>query len=1039
MNQKNKILSKIICPLLVIVVAFSTIAISCPNKKIVYAISGNGWSYENGILTITDTSGIGNYTKSSYKSRGWQSYANDIWAVNIEKGITKIGTYSFCELPNLKKISFPSTLTQISNGAFYHCSELSSVTIPEGVTEIGTQAFYNCLLATVCVPSTVTSIGSNAFGTDSGLTVFGCSDNVKKYCESNKIKYVPVEVNKPLHNISEYASFSNWSKKYWGDSNGSVTLENDTLKMETNNSYITAYCDEIITNYYNPNSVRITMNVESTNRELLNHIYGGYVISVNSNDLNYIKGTVTNCTESSGVYTATIEINTSLKFIGDYHYQIRLGRNNDHVTGTVNITSFKMEGVNISDYSSFSTWYKKSWGDSTGSVSFDNNQLTMETNDSYITAYYSETMTNDIVSNPVKISIEVESNNRDILNHIYGGYVIESNNNDLNYIKGNVVKCTQASGIYTATVEINTTLQFTGDYHYQIRLGRNNDHVTGTVNITSFKMESANGSGYALFSNWYKKNWGDSNGSISYEDNKLKMQTSDSYITAYCSEIIHNNDEIFMPIKIIINAESTDRELLNHLYGGYVLAKNNNDLCYTLGDVTSVSQANGVYKAEIVIYTYMQSEGDYHYQIRLGRNNDHVNGTVNITDFKFETINDYARVSIGEALDTQGITAVLPTQNTNPIFDISNSCDKADVILNLAMMYRVREGLTQVTRFEDVQQRYYIYFDRDDRGYMSSSSLLDNGNIKYGHYNKGAFSGYFISVKNQCIGFGDYHELSHSYKNSNFNDNFSHNSDDSEVNFRTFVAKQTSEYLKKLPIYDGRVIYADMVYDINKKKLITCDYDNAFDTYYAYKGDLSGGYIHDLTFIAYKKIYDNLEANRNGSGLQAFTGLFSGGTDLSYSSNDEQNKIAIANALKYQLVPGIKEYYDYDSLMLYAQRYLNCINYLAKNAGYYDLGTFCASDSEMTKLIRKAFYCTEVDHEYNGQGEDCIEKFIGDVNMDQVIDDNDYNGIVNYKNSGTKQVSILCGDINFDGLINNADADLLDKYLKGTIDKLYVP
>ena len=205
MNQKNKILSKIICPLLVIVVAFSTIAISCPNKKIVYAISGNGWSYENGILTITDTSGIGNYTKSSYKSRGWQSYANDIWAVNIDKGITKIGTYSFCELPNLKKISFPATLTQISNGAFYHCSELSSVTIPEGVTEIGTQAFYNCLLATVCVPSTVTSIGSNAFGTDSGLTVFGCSDNVKKYCESNKIKYVPVEVNKPLHNISEYA------------------------------------------------------------------------------------------------------------------------------------------------------------------------------------------------------------------------------------------------------------------------------------------------------------------------------------------------------------------------------------------------------------------------------------------------------------------------------------------------------------------------------------------------------------------------------------------------------------------------------------------------------------------------------------------------------------------------------------------------------------------------------------------------------------------------------------------------------------------
>lgn len=1035
----QRILKRIACQFIAICI-FSMMLLAYPMNVPVHAATGSGWSYENGILTITGSQGIDNYTKSNYSNRGWQAYASDIWSVKMNQGVTSIGTYSFCELPNLKQVAFPSTLTKISDGAFYHCSELSSVTVPEGVTQIGSEAFYNCSLETICLPSTVTSIGARSLGTCTGLTIFGCSDNVQNYCISNGITYVPFDHDKPLHNIAEYTSFSNWYKKDWGDSNGSVSLENAALKMETNDSYVTAYCDEIITNYVNSNPVRITMTVESTNRDLLDHIYGGYVISVNNNDLNYIKGTVTKCTEASGVYTATIEINTALQFVGNYHCQIRLGRNNDHVTGTANITSFKIDGVNISDYPSFSTWYKKDWGDSNGEVSFENNKLNMETSDSYVTAYYSETMTNETNSNPVKVSIEAESTNRDLLDHIYGGYVIEANNNDLNYIKGNVVKCTQSSGIFTATIEINTTLQFTGDYHYQIRLGRNNDHVTGTVDITSFKMESVNGSGYALFSNWYMKDWGDSNGNVSSENNKLEMQTNNSYVTAYCSEIIHNNDEVFTPTKLIINAESTDRELLNHLYGGYVAVSNNNDLNYTLGTVTSVSQSDGVYKAEIVIYTYIKSEGDYHYQIRLGKNSDHVNGTVNITKFRFDAIDDYTRVQIGDSLDTQGVTAVLPQQNINPIFDIRNACDKSDLILNLAMMYRVREGLAQIAGFEDVQQRYYIYLDRDNSGYMSSSSVMDNGSIKYGHYNKGAFSGYFISVKNQCIGFGDYHEMSHSYKNSSFNDNFSHNSDDSEVNFRTFVAKQTSNYLKKLPTYDGRVIYADMVYDINKKTLITCEeYDNVFDTYYAYKGDLSGGYIHDLTFIAYKKIYDNLEARQAGSGIQAFIGLFSGGTDINYNSNDAQNKTAITNALTYRLVPGIQEYYTYDSLMLHAQRYLNCINYLSKKAGYYDLGTFCATDAEMEKLIRKAFYCTEVDHEYNGKGEDCIEKFIGDVNMDQVVNTNDYNGILNYINFGAEQTSILCGDINFDGLINATDAKLLDDYLNNVTSNLYVP
>ena len=150
----QRILKRIACQFIAICI-FSMMLLAYPMNVPVHAATGSGWSYENGILTITGSQGIGNYTKSNYSNRGWQAYASDIWSVKMNQGVTSIGTYSFCELPNLKQVAFPSTLIKISDGAFYHCSELSSVTVPEGVTQIGSEAFYNCSLGTICLPSTV--------------------------------------------------------------------------------------------------------------------------------------------------------------------------------------------------------------------------------------------------------------------------------------------------------------------------------------------------------------------------------------------------------------------------------------------------------------------------------------------------------------------------------------------------------------------------------------------------------------------------------------------------------------------------------------------------------------------------------------------------------------------------------------------------------------------------------------------------------------------------------------------------------------------
>lgn len=168
-------------------------SISSEDRKWVKTICGTTgackWYYdENKKLYIT-----GNGPMADYKSANSTPWSQDYNELELQKGVTHIGSYAFankslCEvnmsLFSLKTIGsyafagscissvYLSThnpdndnLISIGDGAFSECSYLRKVTLPYNIEEIGSYAFYNCFRAEVSFQNTkkIKKIGENAF------------------------------------------------------------------------------------------------------------------------------------------------------------------------------------------------------------------------------------------------------------------------------------------------------------------------------------------------------------------------------------------------------------------------------------------------------------------------------------------------------------------------------------------------------------------------------------------------------------------------------------------------------------------------------------------------------------------------------------------------------------------------------------------------------------------------------------------------------------------------------------------------------------
>ena len=144
------------------------------------------WSYSNGILTISGSGDMNNY---SYSEAPWYDSRSSITKVIINNGVTSIGSYAFGDC-SITSISIASSVTSIGNYAFNYCEKLPSITIPNSIRTIGEYAFSGCRkLESVTIPKSVISIGDSAFVNCYAMTCINVNSENEYYCSINGALY----------------------------------------------------------------------------------------------------------------------------------------------------------------------------------------------------------------------------------------------------------------------------------------------------------------------------------------------------------------------------------------------------------------------------------------------------------------------------------------------------------------------------------------------------------------------------------------------------------------------------------------------------------------------------------------------------------------------------------------------------------------------------------------------------------------------------------------------------------------------------------
>lgn len=163
---------------------------------------GVSWSLDAGVLTISGSGEMTNYTEHALPPWNW--YAKNIHSVVVENGVTTVGDFAFFQLKNMTAATIPNSVTNIGAYAFYECTalellnmgdgvqviqesafercaKLMSVRLPNGLRSLGNQAFYRCeSLLSITVPASVTYMGREVFAYCSGMQSAVVQANIEK-------------------------------------------------------------------------------------------------------------------------------------------------------------------------------------------------------------------------------------------------------------------------------------------------------------------------------------------------------------------------------------------------------------------------------------------------------------------------------------------------------------------------------------------------------------------------------------------------------------------------------------------------------------------------------------------------------------------------------------------------------------------------------------------------------------------------------------------------------------------------------------------
>lgn len=135
------------------------------------------WKLADNTLTISGEGSIPSFSEfyisntSVKPDSPWYQYADEIYTVIFEEGITDVGAYTFYGFDNLTEVIFPESMSLIDGYSFSYCKNLRTVTIPGHIDQTGIRAFYACTaLESVTFEKGIRCIGPSSFGFCANLT-----------------------------------------------------------------------------------------------------------------------------------------------------------------------------------------------------------------------------------------------------------------------------------------------------------------------------------------------------------------------------------------------------------------------------------------------------------------------------------------------------------------------------------------------------------------------------------------------------------------------------------------------------------------------------------------------------------------------------------------------------------------------------------------------------------------------------------------------------------------------------------------------------
>lgn len=151
----------------------------------------------DGTMILSGTGAVAAY--DDRKDTPWNDYRNQILGLEVQKGITSVSGFSYCE--NLREVSLPEGLISLGKSAFLSCAQiqeirlpkslktlgdgalagcrsLTEIELPEGLEMIDNDALASCNFTSVVIPASVTQMGYCVFNSDFNLKTVEIKGNV---------------------------------------------------------------------------------------------------------------------------------------------------------------------------------------------------------------------------------------------------------------------------------------------------------------------------------------------------------------------------------------------------------------------------------------------------------------------------------------------------------------------------------------------------------------------------------------------------------------------------------------------------------------------------------------------------------------------------------------------------------------------------------------------------------------------------------------------------------------------------------------------